>query len=76
MTVSIELPNDKKEAAFVLQLLNKLGLNVKKQKTNTSELPDELVQMLEERLIDMEENPDTDISLEAFEKKYYQTSSL
>jgi type I site-specific restriction-modification system R (restriction) subunit len=53
MTITIELPKNKKEADFVLQLLQKLNLRI----IATDELSHELKQRLEERLADLKQNP-------------------
>lgn len=71
MTITVELPKNKKEADFVLQLLEKLNLVFKKQEPVEDDLSDELKALLEERLGDIEANPENEMSLEAFEKKYY-----
>lgn len=71
MTITVELPKNKKEADFVLQLLEKLNLVFKKQEPVEDDLSDELKALLEERLADIEANPENEMSLEAFEKKYY-----
>jgi hypothetical protein len=76
MTITVELPKSKKEADFVLQLLQKLNLVVKKQETETEDLPQELQQLLEQRLLDVKDAPYDEISLEAFEEKYYQTVTV
>jgi uncharacterized coiled-coil protein SlyX len=73
MTITVELPENKKEAAFVLQLLQKLNLVIKEQEPVVDELSDELKELLEERLADIDAHPENEMSLEAFEKKYYQT---
>ncbi len=68
MTITIELPKNKREAAFILKLFQKLNLVVKKQEVNSQELPNELVQLLEERLIDLKQNPDNVIPFEEVQK--------
>ena len=76
MTITVELPKSKKEADFVLHLLQRLNLVIKKQDIITDDLPDELQQLLEERLADLDQHPQDEMSLEVFEKKYYQTVTV
>jgi hypothetical protein len=67
----VELPENKKEAAFIIQLLQKLNLVIKKPAINETDLPEELVKLLEDRLNDLEQNRDNEMSLEAFSDKYF-----
>lgn len=53
MTITIELPEDKQEADFVLQLLQKLNIVFKQDEPTT----DALQELLEERLADLKQNP-------------------
>lgn len=71
MTIMVELPENKKEAAFIIQLLQKLNLVIKKPAINETDLPEELVKLLEDRLNDLEQNRDNEMSLEAFSDKYF-----
>ena len=71
MTVKIQLPSDKKEAQFVIELLKKLNLIFETQDesklvVNTSE---ELKTLLKDRIADMEANPDDIISWEDIQKR-------
>jgi hypothetical protein len=76
MTITVELPKSKKEADFVLQLLQKLNLVIKKQETATDDLSDELKQLLEERLMDLKKNPHEIILWEDIKKQDFQTISV
>jgi hypothetical protein len=76
MTVTVELPKSKKEADFVLQLLQKLNLVIKKQELATDDLPEELKELLEERLADLKQNPHEVILWEDIKKLDLQGSTV
>ena len=66
MTIKIQLPSDKKEALFVIELLKKLNLIFEPQE---EVLSDELKKRLSERIADMNEHPDDVISWEDIQKR-------
>lgn len=76
MTITLELPENKKEAAFVLQLLQKLNLVIKKQEPVIEELPDELKDLLEERLADLKANPQNVILWEDIKNRDLQEATI
>ena len=76
MTITVELPENKKEAAFVLQLLQRLNLVFKKQEPIVDDLPDELKALLEERLDDLEKNPHDVILWEDIKQRSLQTLTV
>ena len=65
MTIEIQLPSDKKEAIFILELLEKLNLIYKVKK----DVSDELKALLSERIADMEANPNDVISWADIQKR-------
>jgi putative addiction module component (TIGR02574 family) len=75
MTITVELPKSKKEADFVLHLLQRLNLVIKTQESMTEDLPEELKQLLEERLADLKQNPHDVILWEDIKKRDLQTST-
>lgn len=72
MTITVELPKSKKEADFVLQLLQKLNLVVKQDESVNDDLSDELKQLLDERLADLKQNPHDVILWEDIKKRDLQ----
>ena len=66
MTIKIQLPSDKKEALFVIELLKKLNLIFEPQE---EVLSDELKKRLSERIADMNAHPDDVISWEDIQKR-------
>jgi hypothetical protein len=75
MNITIELPKNRKEADFVLQLLQKLNLVFKQQEPTSDALPDELQELLEERLMDLKQNPQDVILWEDIKKLDLQESN-
>jgi putative addiction module component (TIGR02574 family) len=73
MTVTIELPQNKKEAAFVLQLLKRLNLSF--TNGHNTELPEELQELLTERLADLKANPHDVVSWEDIKKHTFDSIS-
>ncbi len=71
MTVKIQLPSDKKEAQFVMELLKKLNLIFETQDETklVSDTSEELKTLLKDRIADMEANPDDIISWEDIQKR-------
>ena len=71
MTVKIQLPSDKKEAQFVMELLKKLNLIFETQDETklVGETSEQLKKLLKERIADMENNPDDIISWEDIQKR-------
>ena len=79
MTVKIQLPSDKKEAQFVMELLKKLNLIFETQDESklVGDTSEELKILLQERIADMEANPNDVISWEDIQKRdQLQTTSL
>lgn len=79
MTVKIQLPSDKKEAQFVMELLKKLNLifETQDESINIGVNSEELKILLQERIADMETNPDDIISWEDIQKRdLIQSTSL
>lgn len=79
MTVKIQLPSDKKEAQFVMELLKKLNLIFETQDETklVSDTSEELKTLLKDRIADMEANPDDIISWEDIQKRdQLQSTSL
>ena len=79
MTVKIQLPSDKKEAQFVMELLKKLNLIFETQDESklVGDTSEELKTLLKERIADMETNPDDIISWEDIQKRdLIQSTSL
>ncbi len=72
MTITVELPKSKKEADFVLQLLQKLNLVIRQDEPVSDDLSDELKQLLEGRLADLKQNPHDVILWEAIKKRDLQ----
>ena len=62
MTIEIQLPSDKKEAVFILELLKKLNLIYEPQDEVREDISDELKMLLRGRIADMEANPNDVIS--------------
>lgn len=71
MTVKIQLPSDKKEAQFVMELLKKLNLIFETQDESqlVGDTSEQLKTLLKERIADMETNPDDIISWEDIQKR-------
>lgn len=69
MTIEIQLPSDKREATFVLELLTKLNLTYTPQDEAKIAVSEELQNLLKERILDMETHPDDVISWEAIQKR-------
>ena len=69
MTIEIQLPSDKREATFVLELLKKLNLIYTPQDEAKIVVSEELQNLLKERILDMETHPDDVISWEAIQKR-------
>ena len=71
MTVKIQLPSDKKEAQFVMELLKKLNLIFETQDESklVGDTSEELKILLQERIADMEANPNDVISWEDIQKR-------
>ena len=69
MTIEIQLPFDKKEATFVLELLKKLNLIYTPQDEAKIVVSEELQSLLKERILDMETHPDDVISWDAIQKR-------
>ena len=69
MTIEIQLPSDKREATFVLELLKKLNLMYTPQGEAKIVVSEELQNLLKERILDMETHPDDVISWEAIQKR-------
>ena len=69
MTIEIQLPSDKSEATFVLELLKKLNLIYTPQDEAKIVVSEELQNLLKERILDMETHPDDVISWEAIQKR-------
>jgi putative addiction module component (TIGR02574 family) len=67
MTVKIQLPSNKKEAQFVLDLLEKL--NISFFPTEEEDISKEQKALLRVRIKDMEENPNDVISWEDIQKR-------
>ncbi len=79
MTVKIQLPSDKKEAQFVIELLKKLNLIFETQDETklVGDTSEELKTLLKGRIADMEANPDDIISWEDIQKRdQLQSTSL
>ncbi len=79
MTVKIQLPSDKKEAQFVMELLKKLNLIFETQDESklVGDTSEELKKHLKERIADMEANPEDIISWEDIQKRdQLQSTSL
>jgi hypothetical protein len=74
MTVTIRLPQNKRDAAFILQFLKKMNISIDRHDAVTEELSEELKQLLNDRLDDLEENPNDEMSMSEFEKIYLQTN--
>ncbi len=72
MTITVELPKSKKEADFVLQLLQKLNLVIRQDSNISDDLPDALKQLLESRLADLKQNPHDVILWEDIKKRDLQ----
>ena len=68
MTIEIQLPSDKKEAIFILELLKKLNLIYEPQDEVREDISDELKALLRERTADMEANPNDVISWKDIQK--------
>ena len=75
MTITIELPKNKQEADFVLQLLQKLNIVFTQEEPVVDTLPNELKQLLEERLADLKQNPHDIILWKDIKKLDLQASS-
>ena len=69
MTIEIQLPSDKREATFVLELLKKLNLIYTPQDEAKIVVSEELQSLLKERILDMETHPDDVISWETIQKR-------
>ena len=71
MTVKIQLPSDKKEAQFVMELLKKLNLIFETQDESklVGDTSEELKILLQERIADMEANLNDVISWEDIQKR-------
>ena len=69
MTIEIQLPSDKSEATFVLELLKKLNLMYTPQDEAKIVVSEELQSLLKERILDMETHPDDVISWDAIQKR-------
>ena len=71
MTVKIQLPSDKKEAQFVMELLKKLNLIFETQDETklVGETSEELKTLLKDRIADMDANPNDVISWEDIQKR-------
>ena len=71
MTVKIQLPTDKKEAQFVMELLKKLNLifETHDETKLVGETSEELKTLLKDRIADMEANPNDVISWEDIQKR-------
>jgi hypothetical protein len=67
MTVKIQLPSDKKEATFVMDLLKRLNLMFETEENNYDS--NELNMLLKERIADMEANPNDVISWDEIQKR-------
>jgi hypothetical protein len=67
MTVKIQLPSDKKEATFVMDLLKRLNLIFEAEENSHDS--DELNALLKERIADMEANPNDVISWHDIQKR-------
>ena len=79
MTVKIQLPSDKKEAQFVMELLKKLNLIFETQDESklVGDTSEELKTFLKDRVADMEANPEDIISWEDIQKRdQLQSTSL
>ena len=77
MTIKIQLPSDKKEALFVIELLKKLNLIFEPQEEVQADISDELKKRLSERIADMNAHPDDVISWEDIQKRdNLQTTTL
>ena len=72
MTITVELPKSKKEANFVLQLLQKLNLVIRQEENMSDDLSNELKQLLEERMADLKQNPHDVILWEDIKKRDLQ----
>ena len=72
MTITVELPKSKKEADFVLQLLQKLNLVIRQEENMSDDLSNELKQPLEERIADLKQNPHDVILWEDIKKRDLQ----
>ena len=68
MTIEIQLPSDKKEAVFILELLEKLNIIFEPQDEVREDISDELKALLRERTADMEANPNDVISWKDIQK--------
>ena len=69
MTIEIQLPSDKKEAVFILELLKKLNLIYEPQDEVREDISDELKMLLRGRIADMEANPNDVISWADIQKR-------
>lgn len=72
MTITVELPKSKKEADFVLQLLQKLNLVIRQEEPVSDDLSEELKELLAERLADLKQNPHDVILWEDIKKRDLQ----
>ena len=67
MTIKIQLPSDKKDALFVIELLKKLNLIFEPQED--TDISDELKNLLKDRIADMDAHPQDVISWEDIQKR-------
>jgi hypothetical protein len=74
MTITVELPKSKKEADFVLQLLQKLNLVIRQDESVGNDLSDELKVLLDERLADLNQNPHEVILWTDIKKRHLQAA--
>ena len=67
MTIKIQLPSDKKDALFVIELLKKLNLIFEPEEE--TDISDELKNLLKDRIADMDAHPQDVISWEDIQKR-------